>query len=46
MERSPVKKEEGEWEDIVKEMRAGFKDLMKKIKELREGKKEMRRSMK
>lgn len=43
MERSPVKKEEGM--EVVKEMRAGFKEIMKEVKELREGKEEMKRWM-
>lgn len=45
LERSPVKKEEGGWMEVVKEMRAGFKEIMKEVKELREGKEEMKRWM-
>lgn len=43
VERSPIRKKKGGWEDIVREMRTRFKDLMRKMKGLRESKKEIRR---
>lgn len=38
-----TRKEEEEWEDIVKKIRAGFKKIMREMKELRKDKEEMRR---
>lgn len=37
VERSPVKETGGGWENIVREMRTGFRDLINEIRELKEG---------
>lgn len=38
-----MRKEEGVWKDIVREMRARFKEIMREMKELREDNQEMKR---
>lgn len=45
VERSPVGKGERGWMEVVKEMRVGFKEVMKEVNEWREGKEEMKKWM-
>lgn len=42
MERSPTRKEEEEWDVVIREVREGFRELGKKIKDLRESREKIR----
>lgn len=43
IERSPVIKEEREWKDFAREIKAGLREIIKEIKKLWEDKKKIKR---